>query len=171
MERVYVLEQTLRSTTDKFQLKFAEKSVELLRAIRGVHSTPTNNGLLLLGITEAALDPAVAVLRARYGKELHATSKRVRYLDEPLREPIMDVFVRVSARHGDKVVRDLARRRAVTHFKIIEKRGWIMRVGAPMAELLGYADDLAAMTDDSAEHWITFNDWEPVDGGDPGRAA
>lgn len=167
MERVYVLEQALACAAEKFQLKFAEEAFDLLRAIPGIDLRPASKALLLAGVAEAALDPAIAVLRARYGRDLKVGGRRVRYMENPFMEPIMDVFVRVPSEDGDNVGRDLTRRGAVLRFKIMEKRGWLIRAEAPMAELLSYAADLSAMTGGRADHWITFNRWEPaeLDGG------
>ncbi|HEY8555590.1 MAG TPA: hypothetical protein VIL43_13770 [Burkholderiales bacterium] len=170
MERVYVVEQSLTCASEPFQLKFAEEAARLLQPIRGVLPRPTGKALLLLGTCESALDPALAVLGTRYGEDLRASGRRVRYLDDPPMEPIMDVFVRVPAEHGERVRRDLERRRGVLRFKLVEPRGWLMRAEVPMAELMRYGADLARMTEDRAEHWISFNRWEPIED-DGGRAA
>lgn len=171
MERVYVLEQALTCAAEKFQLKFADESVPLLAPVAGVQPVPTNKGLVLLSINESTLDSAIALLHTRYGDSLLAADRRVRYRNHPAMAPVMDVFLRVPGEHADKASRDLVRRRAAVRFQIIEKRGWLIRAEAPMAELLGYGTDLSKMTEDRAEHWITFNRWEPAETDDGGRAA
>lgn len=171
MERVYVLEQALTCASERFQLKFAEEASAKLQPLPGVKPEPTGKALLLHGRSEIALDAAVAVLRTGYGEALRSGPRRVRQLDNPPMEPIMDVLVRAPGDVGEKVCRDLQHRLAVFRFKLIEEHGWLIRAEAPMTELLGYGAALSVLTVGLADHWITFNRWEPVETDDGGSAA
>ena len=171
MNRVHVLEQPFTSASEKFQLKFAEEASAKLEFLHGVDPEPTGKALLLHADSELALDAAAAVLRACYGEDLRAGSRCIRRLDNPPMEPIMDVLVRAPRGLGELVHRDLHRRGAVLRFKNIEAHGCLMRAEAPMAALLGYPAVLSSLTEDLADHWITFNRWEPIAADDGGSAA
>lgn len=123
MNRVHVLEQTFTSASEKFQLKFAEEASAKLESLHGVDPEPTGKALLLHADSELALDAAATVLRACYGEDLRAGSRRIRQLDNPPMEPIMDVLIRAPRRLGELVHRDLHRRGAVLRFKNIEAHG------------------------------------------------
>lgn len=173
MERVYVVEQALTCASEKFQLKFAVDAARLLQGLRGILAEPTGKGLMVLGSCEAALDVAVLVLRACYGERLRASPRRVCYMRLPMMEPVMDVFVRAPETYADSIRRTLEARRATVRCTSAENRSWLLRAQAPMAELLGYAQELDRLSDGRADHWITFNRWQPIEDNDGGggRAA
>ena len=171
MNRVHVLEQAFTSASEKFQLKFAEEASARLESLYGVDPEPTGKALLLHADSELALDAAVVVLRACYGEDLQLGPRRIQQLDNPPMEPIMDVLVRVPVGLGEMVFRDLHRRGAALRFKNIEAHGCLMRAEAPMAALLGYRAVLSSLTESLADHWITFNRWEPIETKGGGSAA
>lgn len=171
MNRVYVLEQAFTCASEKFQLKFAEEASAKLGTLPGIKPEATGKALLLHAGSELSLDAAGVTLGACYGEDLRPGPRLVRQLDNPPMEPIMDVLVRAPKGYGEKIYRDLHRRRAVLRFKNIEEHGCLLRVEAPMAELLGYRAALSTLTGDLADHWITFNRWEPVKTGDGGGSA
>lgn len=83
----------------------------------------------------------------------------------------MDILVRVPKGLGENVYRDLHRRGAALRFKSVEAHGCLMRAEAPMAALLGYRAVLSSLTEGLADHWITFNRWEPIETKGGGSAA
>lgn len=161
MSQAYVLEQMFVSAGTELQLVFAETAAEKLRPMPGLWPEPTGSGLLLLGTTELVLDMAQTLLYAVFGAAVCAGPRRVCYLRDPHMEPIMDVFVRAAPAHAEAVVAGLRRREALLRISTGDQHGWLVRAQAPMAALLGYGRELAAETGASADHWITFNRWEP----------
>jgi predicted membrane GTPase involved in stress response len=172
MDRVYVVEQALTCASEKFQLKFAVDAARLLQGLRGVLAEPTGKGLLILGSAEAPLDVAVMILRAAFGERLRTSERRICFMRLPPMEPVMDVFVRAPETDAPAIRRALEARRATLRFTAAENRGWLLRAEAPMAELLGFADELERVSGGRADHWITFNRWQPLeDSPGGGRAA
>lgn len=163
MERVYVLQQLFVCTSENLQLLFAENAAAKLRPLPGVWPEPTSNGLMVLAVAETPLDVAAILLQAVYGDALCPGPRRICQRRYPVMEPLMDVFVRVPALYAQSVISDLHGRHAIRRLTAVEERGWLIRAEAPMRSLLGYGQSLALLAQGTADHWITFNRWEPIE--------
>ena len=163
MERVYVLQQLFVHAGKISQRAFAESVAAKLRPLSGIWPEPMNNGLMVLAMAEAPLDAAAVLLQAVYGDGLSPGPRRVCQRHYPGMEPLMDLFVRVPSSHAQIVVSDLHCRHAIRRFTVAEDRGWLIRAEAPMKSLLGYGQSLAMLSQGSADHWMTFSRWEPVE--------
>ncbi|HEY8554412.1 MAG TPA: hypothetical protein VIL43_07720 [Burkholderiales bacterium] len=164
MKRVYVVQQMFAHRADDSSA-FAERAARQLRALAGVWPEPTANGLMVLATAEAPLDAAATVLETLYPGAIVAGPRRVCYRRNPSMQPIMELFVRAPAVHLPVLLSDLEQRGARKRYSAIENQVWLVRAEAPMAALLGYGETLAALTDGSADHWITFKRWDPVEPG------
>lgn len=163
MERVYVLQQQFVCANEGLQLLFAENAAAKLRLLPGVWPEPTSNGLIVLAMAEAPLDVAAILLQAVYGHSLCPGPRRICQRRYPVMEPLMDLFVRVPALHAQSVISDLHTRHAIRRFTAAEERGWLIRAEAPMRSLLGYWQALKRLSQDTADHWMTFSRWEPIE--------
>lgn len=163
MERVYVLQQLFVYAGKSPQLAFAENAAAKLRPLPGVWPEPTNHGLMVLAVAEAPLDAAAVLLQAVFGDDISPGPRRVCQHHYPWMEPLMDLFIRVPTSHAQIVVSDLHCRHAIRRFTMVEERVWLVRAEAPMKSLLGYGQSLAVLSQGHADHWVTFNRWEPIE--------
>lgn len=171
MHQTYVLEQTVRRSSETFQLKFAREAAVHVSKLEGVCAQATGNGLVLLGASEAALNAAAQLLQALYGDGIQSRAPRVRNVHEPqAMEPVMDVVVIAEKSVREVIVKDLARRGGSILFDVFERRKWLLRAQAPLSRLIGYGKDLDGMAGRRAEHMIVFSHYEPIDT-DPGGSA
>lgn len=161
MSRIYVVEQMFVCESRILRPSFAGRAAAKLRPLAGLWPEPTRRGLLVLGTSELPLDAAETLLQAVFGDAVRAGPRHVCHLRRPRMQPIMDVFVRVAPTHVPAVIEDLHRRQALLRVSTGSERSWLVRAEAPMSVLLGYGRDVSAETDGSADHWITFNRWEP----------
>lgn len=155
------------------QVAFAWEAAQLLCKDREVRARATNQGLSLIAETEIALGAALRRLRAHYGDSISAAPPAVRY-DEcpPDTEPVMLVKVKCPARYRGIIRANLLWRGA----SIRALRGYPDSVSitavAPLRELLGLPDELAALSANSATLHMEFSHFRDLvpDPESPGAA-
>jgi hypothetical protein len=171
MYRDYPIEQLARSTSTRFQMGFARLTMHLLPEFEEVALEPSSEGLKILAASEAALAPPGELIRRIHAQHVEFNHPQVRFLHEgSLREPIMWVRAAVDRVRTEAVIQDLVRRGAD-----IDEVDWmaespIVRARAPLRQLLGYQQSLAALAGKTAELRIWLSHWEPIPPG-PGEAA
>ncbi len=130
--------------------------------VHGLHALPT--GLLIQACDEETLAGPVAILQDVYGGHLHLSSPRPRllFLDGYWCEPVMVLRVRVRRKYADAVLRDLLQREALLLEQDAQFEAVVLRAQAPMSRLLGYGQDLAALSESSGIHWIWLDNYCPM---------
>lgn len=128
----------------------------------GLHALPT--GLLIQARDEEILSGPVSILQDAYGELLHLTPPRPRllFLDGYWCEPVMVLRVRVRRKFAEAVLQDLRRREALFLEQEAQFDAVVLRVQAPMSRLLGYGQDLAALSESSGMHWIWLDNYCPM---------
>lgn len=167
----YPLEQLARSTSTRFQIGFARMTMHLLPEFKEVVLEPSEQGLRMLAFNEQALAPAREVIRQIHVDDVLIDEPQVRLLyGDVVQEPIM--WVRACSRRSftEAVIHDLVRREAQ-----IEEVDWlaalpVVRARAPLRQLLGYAQALAALSQDTAELHTWLSHYAPLPP-EPGNAA
>lgn len=148
MHPEFPIEQMLRSKDETVQ---SQLSQEIWRR----HLVPAedtlyvsvSNGLRVLARTEDALQSAVTALRVRFGAALIVDVPSVRYAcGAQVLEPYMEVQLSGPDRHLALVRNGVGRRRARTPAVYRHNGHFVLFVEAPMASLLGYADELDELT-------------------------
>lgn len=166
------IEQLLRHPGYLFQLSFAREAVSLLEAHEEIAFHPCGKGLLIQAVNEETLAPPVTRLQDIYGGKLDVSPPMVRYVDGTgTLEPVMHVRVSVTPACGPRVERDLERRGATILEEEQQRLAWVIRAVAPLAAIVGYADELAAMTHGRATLWTWLSHYTPCPPRDPGGAA
>lgn len=168
------LERLCSSQATVFQLGFARQALARLADRDGLACEPTSAGLLIRSETEAALEQPVDLLREIYGEDLHVgpLTIRCRETAQGLTEPHMGVQVRCQPADLQRVRGDLERRGARIVEAHAEAAIGVVRATAPLARLIGYAGELAALTGDRAYPvmWLSHYESAPP-AGPPGGAA
>ena len=82
-------------------------------------------------------------------------------------EPVMRVEVTVPAEYAGRVVNDLLRRRPRGLSQDAAGGTRVVRTRVPLAEMLGYVNDLRSLTDGRATYSMRFDRYEPIGGSDP----
>lgn len=167
----YPLEQLARSTSTRFQIGFARMTMHLLPEFDDVVPEPSEQGLKLLAFNEEALAPARDVIRQIHPDDVMIEEPQVRLLyGDVVQEPIMWVRACSMRSFTEAVIHDLIRRGAE-----IEEVDWgaalpVVRARAPLRQLLGYAQGLAALSADTAELHTWLSHYAPLPP-EPGKAA
>ena len=152
MDCTYPIEQLARSSRTRFQLGFARMTMQLLPSLDDVAFEPSSQGLKILAASELALATPGEIIRQIHADEVEMGAPRVRLLfGDTVREPIMWVRVSVLEADAEAVVQDLVQRDAA-----IEEADWrhpatVIRALAPLRNLLGYPDALAALAQNDPE--------------------
>ncbi|MCC7079827.1 MAG: hypothetical protein IT530_04080 [Burkholderiales bacterium] len=167
----YPIEQLVRCKTTRFQLGFARMAMHLLPHFRHTVMNVSDKGLVILAASEMALALPGEVIRQIYADDADIGAPEVRLVyGDTVQEPIMWVRASVPRAHTESVVHGLITRKAE-----IEEVDWfapspVVRATAPLRELLGYPDALAALCGSKAELQMWLSHYAPVPPG-PGIAA
>ena len=156
------LEQIVRHRNRPSQGDFAHEALAVLEETEDSRFEPTARGLALYGAHEEALAPPVAILRDRYHEALEVRPLRVRCLaGRPVRQPVMAVRVVARREHSLAVLAELRRRHARIEEECLRGRTFIVRAEAPLRDLLGLGESLAALTGGSAQHGMRLSRYLP----------
>jgi len=169
----YPIEQVATSTQTRFQSGFARMATYLLPQLEDVVYEPSSQGLKILAGDECALATPAEILQQVYGNDLRLTTPRVRLLRDAagIKEPVMNVRVKVRSSDVQEVVDDLARRDATPQEVDYRPSAAVIRAQATLRKLLRYQQTLAAMTENTAEVWLWLSHYSPVGTGSDGDAA
>jgi hypothetical protein len=159
----YPIEQLARNTSTRFQIGFARMTMHLLPRFEEAALEPSERGLKILATNEAALAQPGEVIRQIHAEHVMLEAPQVRLLyGETVQEPIMWVRAGAARAYTEAVVHDLLTRGA----EIVEV-DWmaalpVVRARAPLRQLLGYAQALAALSQDTAELRTWLSHYAPV---------
>ena len=171
MYHEYPIEQLARSTSTRFQMGFARMTMHLLPEFKDTALEPSERGLKILATNEAALALPGEVIRQIHAEDVAIEEPQVRLLyGDVVQEPIMWVRAGTERSYTEAVIHDL-----VTRGAEIEEVDWmaplpVVRARAPLRQLLGYPQTLAALSENTAELRMWLSHYAPVPPG-PGRAA
>jgi len=163
MRQEYPVEQLARSKRSRFQLAFARMTMRLLPEFKEALLEPSHDGLKILATSEQALTLPGEVIRELHADGVEFEEPQVRLLHgEQPQQPIMWVRVATDRIHTEDVVQSLIRRGAQ-----FDEVDWLLarpvvRARAPLRALLGYPDELAALTQDSADLRMWLSHYESL---------
>lgn len=156
------LERVARRRNAASQLDFAREALASLDETEDSRFQPTTRGLAMFAAHEDALERPVAVLEQRYGDAVDILPPRVRCLPgHPLQQPVMALRVVVRRDHSLAVLQELRQRDARIEEQIQRGRTFVFRARAPLRNLLGLGERLAALTDGTAQHAMTLSHYAP----------
>jgi predicted membrane GTPase involved in stress response len=160
------IEQMLRGRTPQVREALVEEAWRRRPPESHVLYIGDHRGLRILARSECALAMAIAELAVRYGEGLEAEPPTVRYVHgSPVLEPWMSVTVNAPQRFRDEVEQDLNERRGQVRRLTPLSEVFVMEGEAPLADLLGYEDGLAGLTDNDAFMAAQLSRYVPIDQG------
>jgi hypothetical protein len=171
MYHEYPIEQLARNTNTRFQIGFARMTMHLLPEFKEAMLEPSDQGLKILATNEAALARPGEVIRQIHAEDVKLEEPQVRLLyGEIVQEPVMRVRAAAARAYTEAVIHDLLTRGAE-----IEEVDWmaplpVVHAKAPLRQLLGYPQALAALSQDTAELHMRLSHYAPVPP-DPAQAA
>jgi len=164
----FPLSQLITDKSATSQRWFAQESVRHIAPAEGSHLEITDDGLLILGMTEDDLERAYQAIMQRYpGAEAH--KPQVRFIDgPPLQEPYYQMTINVPEYSLGDVMGDLNSRRAT--IALIDGSGSKKRLYAdiPVCESFGYRTSLRSLTRGEGSHEVKFIGYRPSPGWDDG---
>lgn len=156
------LEQLVRHRARGSQIDFARDAIDILSESDDTRFEPTDRGLALLAAHEEALEPPVSLLRDRYGDAVEIRPPRVRCLPgHPLQHPVMAVRVALRREHSLAALQELRSRGARILEECLRGRTWIVRAEAPLRDLLGLGERMAALSDGTALLTVRLSHYAP----------
>lgn len=168
----YPIERTCVHLYEPFQLTFARHAQQVLPRDADVESEANHRGLVLRGETETALEGPVAILREYFGSQIRVGPPVIRYhRGTCVEEPHMRVRVQCLPEYVEAVRADLEARGASIVDCDTTSASGVVRVTAPLAQLLGYSQSLAMLTAGSAQEVMWLSHYAPVDSPSPGGDA
>jgi translation elongation factor EF-G len=132
---------------------------------------PSADGLKILATNEAALALPGDLIRQIHAEDVKIGEPQVRLLyGEVVQEPVMWVRAATARTHTEAVIQDL-----VTRGCEIEEVDWfaplpVVRAKAPLRQLLGYPQALAALSHGTADLRMWLSHYAPLPP-DPEKAA
>jgi len=148
MHPEFPIEQMLRSKDETVQGQLSQE-IWRQRLVRGGDTlyVPVSYGLRVFARNEDALQSAVAALCVRFGGALIVELPSVRYAcGAQVLEPYMEVKLSGPDSHLALVRNGVGRRRGRTTAVYRHNGHFVLSAEAPMASLLGYADELDELT-------------------------
>lgn len=160
----FPVECLARLASSPFQVGFARQAMRMLEPSEAVAYDATQDGLLMRAHNEDVLAGPAASLRDAYRDALVLLPPQVRYitLDGRPYEPIMVVRVRTVPCYWDDVRADLAAREATLLEEQVTLRACVLHAEAPLRRLLGYAENLAQLSEGTAQHGIRLDRYVPM---------
>ena len=166
------LEQLVKRRGVAFQFAFATEAKELVPQADDFAVTASSKGLHVLASNEETLERPVQVLREVYGRSLVMEPPRVRLLGGvQLKEPIMHLRISMYTEFREAVKKALWKRGAILTDDHARSTYCVLRYEAPLADLLGFAQELARLTAGTAKHWISLSHYAIVTRDPGGKAA
>jgi predicted membrane GTPase involved in stress response len=169
MHPEFPIEQMLSSKDETVQSQLSQEiwRPRLVRAENTLY-VPVSNGLRVLARNEDALQAAVAALRVRFGAALIIELPSVRYAcAAQVLEPYMEVQLSGPDSHLALVRNGVGRRRGRTTAVYRHNGRFVLFAEAPMASLLGYADELDELTVGSVASRMQLKRYARIDDDGP----
>lgn len=168
----YPIERCCTHRSERFQLAFARKAMEVLPHDDSTLFEPGPRGLLIAAETEIELERPVRRLEEVYGDMVRFGPPAVRYRrTDRVEQPFMGLRVLCSPEHYEAVREDLRSRRAALMDAEVNRRFGIVRACAPLAALLGYPTTLARITGGRGQLVMWLSHYEQLDDPPPAGAA
>jgi hypothetical protein len=168
----YPIERCCTHRSERFQLAFARKAVEVLPNEDSTAFEPGPGGLLIAAESEIALERPLRRLKEAYGDMVRIGPPKIRYRHgDRVEQPFMGLRVLCSPEHYEAVREDLRLRRAAIMDAEVTSRFGIVRACAPLATLLGYPDALARITGGRGQLVMWLSHYEQLDDPPPAGAA
>jgi predicted membrane GTPase involved in stress response len=165
MDARYAIERICSQRSQKFQLAFALRAIELLPSGLDYAVAATQEGLRVRGETESSLDRPVELLKAMYGEQLHMGALAIRYrrLGGVIEEPYMGVRVLCAAEYYEEVKGDIIGRGGMLADAEVTSKIAVVRATVSLARLLGYSQRVRDLTGGTGREVIWFSHYAPVD--------
>jgi predicted membrane GTPase involved in stress response len=159
----HVLECICTHRTAPFQLRFSRQAMRFLSRRPDYSVKVSRRGLIVSGETEASVASVVKVLRIVYDQDLCVGQLTIRHRHGTIvEEPHMGVRVLCPADYFSSVKADLLSRGAqISDAELMPQIG-VLRATASLAKLLGYSQQLAALTDGKAHEVIWLSHYAPL---------
>jgi hypothetical protein len=158
----FPLRQLVTDPLGRFQLRFAQQGAVLLDGFDGIQTEASAAGLLVKAVAERDLHAATAMLRVGFAA-VRVGPVEIVYLNQGTMEPYVRVRVTTPADYYGDVVAQLTQRRGLLEsLDDAGEAGKIVCAAAPLAEMLGYDEVLAANTRNRAIADYHFIDYRPV---------
>ncbi|MBL0143723.1 MAG: hypothetical protein IPP91_16845 [Betaproteobacteria bacterium] len=156
------IERMARHRGKSSQLDFAREALVTLDEAKDARFEPTHRGLAMFAASEDDLARPVAVLQQRYGDVVDIRPPRVRCLPgHPLQQPVMALRVMAQREHSLAVQQELRHRNARIKVTCDRGRQFIFRAQAPLRDLLGLGERLAALSGGTARHTMRLSHYAP----------
>lgn len=145
------------------QLAFARHARSVVKESDEFLLEPMEDGLAIFAANEDALAPPLRLLGEIYGEQIHVAAPSVRLIvGEPMQEPVMSIRVRAKRHHTAAVLGTLWQRQVKVIEECVRGRELIVRGWAPLQDLMGLPDELAAATEGTAALWIRLAHYAPM---------
>ena len=168
----FPIEQLVKRSDTRFQLKFAAEARERLAAGDGCALSASRRGLHVLARNEDGLAAPVEALHGMYGASLDVSPPAVRLITGvQVQEPIMHVRISLPTEYQEAVKLVMKLRRASVEEEHARLRNAVLRYEAPLARLLGLPAELMRLTCGTARYWIVLSHYAMVTDDPGGRAA
>lgn len=165
MDSKYTIERICSHRSERFQLVFALRAIELLPVRLDFAMAACQEGLIVRGETESSLDRPVELLKAIYGEQLRVGGLAIRYRRsaDVIEEPYMGVRVLCAAEYYDAVKEDLIARGGALADAEVTPQIAVVRAAVSLARLLGYSQHVHDLTGGSAREVIWFSHYAPIE--------
>jgi hypothetical protein len=165
MDSRYTIERICSHRSQRFQLVFALRAIELLPVGLDFAMAASQEGLIVRGETESSLDRPVELLKAIYGEQLRVGTLAIRYRrrGDVIEEPYMGVRVLCAAEYYDAVRDDLVARGGALADAEVTARIAVVRATVSLVRLLGYSQHVHGLTAGSAREVIWFSHYAPIE--------
>lgn len=158
------LESLVCTIEHAFQRAFAHEALRTLGAPPfGVAYEAGHTGLSIYASNEMALAQALERVGAAFPGRTAIEVPRVRYrLGKRVEEPVMDILIQAPGACADSIRADLQMRGAAMVDVSVAPALTIVRAQAPLQDLMGYPDWLAAATGSAAKLSMWLSHYRPV---------
>ncbi|HUP29417.1 MAG TPA: hypothetical protein VM122_04530 [Usitatibacter sp.] len=163
MHYQFPLQALARGRHCESQFEFAKQARSVVKESDEFLLEPMLDGLAIFAANEDALAPPVRLLGEIYGRQIELGAPSVRLIvGEPMQQPVMAVRVRAKRQHTSAVLGALWQRGVKLLEECVRGREFIVRGSAPLQDVMGLPDELAAATDGTAAHWIRLAHYAPM---------
>lgn len=173
MDSRYTIERICSHGSQRFQLVFALRAIELLPVGLDFSMAASQEGLIVRGETESSLHRPVELLKAIYGEELRVGALAIRYRrnGDVIEEPYMGVRVLCAAGYYDAIRKDLIARGGALSDAEATPQVAVVRATVSLSRLLGYSQHVHDLTGGSGREVIWFSHYAPIErpGQEPSR--
>jgi translation elongation factor EF-G len=158
----FPLECRCSDRTERRQLAFAARALDLLPQRPDAAYEADATGLCIYAETELALERPLSILKDVYGQSLHIEPPTIRYrVADVVEEPHMSVRVLCASSHFPAVRQNLLARGAAVLDEELRPPVGVIRATAPLRKLIGYSQWLAQHTSGNAREVMWLDHYAP----------